>query len=1017
MSDIMTPTPFPKLMDRILQEHKKGSCERQEALVPAAFGVRKCYKADPNRHFTLFGRKLETQIGPAAGPNTQLAQNIVASYYGGARFFELKTVQKMDGRELAAAVKKPCILAEDECYNCEWSTELTVQQAGTEYIKAWFVLKVISKEWGLGSPDGFQFNISVGYDLEGIKGPKVNTFIDNMMNAGSTPVYQECKAWLRANLSRFAHITEADVDAIGPDIVNSATVSTLHGCPPQEIEAIASYLLTEKGLHTFIKCNPTLLGYEEARKTLDSMGYGYIQFTDVHFRGDLQYADAIPMLTRLQKLADSKGLEFGVKITNTFPVDVTRNELPSAEMYMSGKSLYPLSLRVARNLSRDFGGKLRISFSGGCDFFNIAKVIGVGIWPVTMATTILKPGGYERLVQMAEKLSGNKPEAWQGIDVPALEALADAARTDPHHVKPIKPLPRRKSEAKVPLVDCFTAPCSDRCPIHQDITAYGQLVGEGRYAEALRVILEKNPLPFITGNICTHTCQTACTRNHYETPVQIRNNKLIAARKGYDTVIRELKPGAANGKKIAIIGAGPAGLAAAFFLGRAGADVTVYDENEKAGGVIQNIIPSFRIPQDEIQKDVALAGAVGAKFVLNHRVENIKDLKADAVLLAIGAHQDPPLTLKQGSAINALDFLMDFKKHDGHLQLGENVAVVGGGNTAMDTARAAKRTDGVKNVSLVYRRTRRYMPADEEELNDALADGVEFKELLAPVSLENGKLICHKMELGERDASGPQSGFPSGPQSGFPSGRRSVKETDEVVEIPCDTVIASIGEKIDAGFYRANGIEVDAKGQPVLDPDTCETSLKGVYAIGDGAFGASVVVRAIADAQKACSAILGQNIAQGRKPQLTDEAIFSRRGILEEAPEPGMADTRCLTCDLICEACVEVCPNRANVSIQVPGHRPQILHVDSMCNECGNCTVFCPYASSPYKDKFTLFASEADMAESGNDGFAFTGPDKVVVRVAGKKFDYQIGQKDTDFDARLAEIIDTVYRDYPYLLP
>ena len=429
MSDIMTPTPFPKLMDRILQEHKKGSCERQEALVPAAFGVRKCYKADPNRHFTFFGRKLETQIGPAAGPNTQLAQNIVASYYGGARFFELKTVQKMDGRELAAAVHKPCILAEDEGYNCEWSTELTVQQAGTEYIKAWFVLKVISKEWGLGSPDGFQFNISVGYDLEGIKGPKVNTFIDNMMNAGSTPVYQECKAWLRANLSRFAHITEADVDAIGPDIVNSATVSTLHGCPPQEIEAIASYLLTEKGLHTFIKCNPTLLGYEEARKTLDSMGYGYIQFTDVHFRGDLQYADAIPMLTRLQKLADSKGLEFGVKITNTFPVDVTRNELPSAEMYMSGKSLYPLSLRVARNLSRDFGGKLRISFSGGCDFFNIAKVIGVGIWPVTMATTILKPGGYERLVQMAEKLSGNKPEAWQGIDVPALEALADAART------------------------------------------------------------------------------------------------------------------------------------------------------------------------------------------------------------------------------------------------------------------------------------------------------------------------------------------------------------------------------------------------------------------------------------------------------------------------------------------------------------------------------------------------------------------------------------------------------------
>ena len=988
MSDIMIPMTFSSLMNRLLDEHKQGAC----------FGVRKCYKADPAKYFTIFGRKLETQIGPAAGPNTQLAQNIAASYYGGSRFFELKTVQKIDGRELAAAVNKPCILAEDECYNCEWSTELTVQQAYEEYVKAWFMLSVMAKEWGLGSPDGFQFNISVGYDLEGIKGEKVNTFIDNIMHAENTPIFKECKAWLKDNISRFKNFTLADVDAIRSDIVNSVTVSTLHGCPPQEIEAIAAYLLTEKHLHTFVKCNPTLLGYEEARKTLNDMGYDYIQFTDVHFKGDLQYSDAIPMLTRLQKLADDKGLEFGVKITNTFPVDVTRNELPSQEMYMSGKSLYPLSLRVARNLSRDFKGKLRIAFSGGCDYFNIDKVVGTGIWPVTMATTILKPGGYERLIQIAEKLAAKGVYNWQGINVTDLENLADSAKTDPHHVKPIKPLPKRKSEEKVPLVDCFTAPCSDRCPIHQDITAYGQLVGEGKFAEALRVILDKNPLPFITGNICTHICQTACTRNHYETPVQIRNNKLIAARKAYDTVIRELKPGKPNGKKIAIIGAGPAGIAAAYFLGRAGVEVTVYDENELAGGVIQNVIPSFRISQDEIQKDVKLAEAVGAKFVLGRRVENIKDLKADAILLAIGAHKDTPLALKQGKAINALDFLTDFKKHDGKLNVGENVVVVGGGNTAMDTARAAKRTDGVKNVYLVYRRTRRYMPADEEELNDAIADGVKFMELLAPITHENGKLVCHKMELAAPDSTG----------------RRSVKELDEVVEVPCDTVIASIGEKIDGAFYKANGIDVDAKGLPVLNPETCETSLENVYAIGDGAFGASVVVRAIADAQRACTKILGQDIVTSHKPSLADQIIYNKRGILEEAPEAGTADKRCLTCDLICENCVEVCPNRANFSVKISGRKNQIIHVDSMCNECGNCTVFCPYASSPYKDKFTLFAHEDDMSDSTNDGFAFTG-DKATVRINGEKFSYQVGQK-AAFDSRLAEIIDAVYNDYKYLL-
>ena len=184
MGDIMTPIPFDRIMDRLFDEMaKEGSC----------FGVKKAYKADKNKFYTIFGRKLETQIGPAAGPHTQLAQNIIAGYYAGARFFELKTVQKMDGRELAACVAKPCITAEDECYNCEWSTELTVQEAFDEYIKGWFALKVISKEWGLGGSDGFQFNISVGYDLEGIKLPKVDNFINGMMDASETPIYKECK--------------------------------------------------------------------------------------------------------------------------------------------------------------------------------------------------------------------------------------------------------------------------------------------------------------------------------------------------------------------------------------------------------------------------------------------------------------------------------------------------------------------------------------------------------------------------------------------------------------------------------------------------------------------------------------------------------------------------------------------------------------------------------------------------------------------------------------------------------
>ena len=996
MSDIMTPIPFDRLMNRILVEHQEG----------AVFGMQKCYRAKNLQPNTLFGRKLEGQIGPAAGPNTQLAQNIVASYYGGARFFELKTVQKMDGRELAACVAKPCITAEDECYNCEWSTELEVPQAYAEYVKAWFACKVMAKEYDLGDPDAFQFNISVGYDLEGIKLPKVDRFINEMKDAKDTEIFKECKAWLLANLDRFKKVTKEDVEAIQSEIINSVTVSTLHGCPPSEIEAIASYLIQEKHLHTFVKCNPTLLGYEKARAILDEMGYDYIAFTDFHFKDDLQYSDAVPMLKRLQELAKGLNLNFGVKITNTFPVDVKNNELPSQEMYMSGKSLFALSMSVAEMLTRDFNGTLRISFSGGADYFNIERIVEAGIWPVTMATTLLKTGGYLRFIQIAELLEKNLAKPWEKVELSLVTKMIADAKTDKHMVKPVKPIPNRKSEKKVPLVDCFTMPCRDRCPIHQDITSYGRLVNEGKFKEALEVILDKNPLPFMTGNICTHSCQSACTRNHYETDVQIRSNKLIAARGGYDAVLPELKKEGAVQKKVGVIGAGPAGISAAFFLARAGVEVHVYDKDAVAGGVVANVIPGFRIPAEEIQKDVNLAKQYGAQFHLGQEVSDIdafrKENNFDTVILAIGAHKEAPLVLEKGEAYNALHFLADFKAQDGKLNLGKNVVVVGAGNTAMDVARAAKRNAGVENVYLVYRRTKRYMPADQEELEEAIEEGVIFKELLAPFTHENGKLLCHRMVLSDVDASG----------------RRSVKESDEVLEVPCDTVIASIGEKVDGAFYEKNGITVNEKGLPVLKKETNETSVSGVYAAGDGAFGASVIVKAIANAKLACEAILNKTIGTDRPSETTDEKIYGKKGNLQE-PEKGLnPDKRCLACDHICENCCDVCPNRANFAIKVPGvEMHQIIHVDYMCNECGNCETFCPYNSAPYKEKFTLFHRAEEMEDSTNDGFAFVDNDgNAIVRVGGEKMNYKVGDKNTKLFYRLAEIVDTVYNDYSYLL-
>ena len=996
MSEVMTPMSFEQLVDWVLQEKKKRG---------TVFGQHHAYRADGTHNRTMFGRTLETPIGPAAGPHTQMTQNIVAAYYAGSRFFELKTVQIMDGEELAACINRPCIKADDEGYNCEWSTELTVPQAMEEYIKAWFLLKVIAREFGLGDMNGFQFNVSVGYDLAGIQSPKVDTFLNSMKHAEDTEIFKHCKAYLLEHADWFEHVTTEDIEQIPPEICNSVTLSTLHGCPPQEIERIAMYLLTEKGFHTFVKCNPTLLGYEFARKTMDEMGYDYIQFGDFHFKDDLQYEDAVPMLTRLMNTAKERNLEFGVKITNTFPVDVKQNELPSEEMYMSGKSLYPLSISLAAKLAKEFDGRLRISYSGGADYYNIERIVDAGIWPVTVATTLLKPGGYQRLTQMA-KLLDKENAPFEKVDAESAGKLAEEAVKDPHHVKAMKPLPSRKMKKEVPLMDCFVAPCKEGCPIHQDITTYLQLVGEEKYEEAMEVIAEKNPLPFITGTICAHNCMSKCTRNFYETPVHIREMKLKAAENGYEALLEKLPvPAVTKAGKAAVIGGGPAGMAAAYFLRKGGMEVTLFEAKESLGGVVRHVIPPFRISEDAIEKDAEILRKMQVDIRCNTKVESLEELKKQGytkIVLAVGAPVQGSLKLESGMPKNALEFLAEFKQTDGNVSLGKYVVVIGGGNTAMDTARAAKRNAGVEHVYLVYRRTRRYMPADEEELVMALEDGVEFKELLSPVKLENGQLLCKVMQLSDYDVSG----------------RRGVTETGETVWVPADTVIAAVGEKVPTDWYQANGLAVSEKGRLYVDEKTLKTSDDNVYAAGDGLYGPATVVEAIRDGRKVAEAIAGEVLARDFDKLAEEEKVYAKRGVLKEEQKETKEAGRCLGCSTICENCVEVCPNRANIAIQVPGmEKHQIIHVDYLCNECGNCKSFCPYSSAPYLDKFTLFATEADMENSKNQGFAVLNQEtrRCKVRFFGKTFIWE-PEKPAGLPDGLGRMIETVCRDYSYLI-
>ena len=980
MSEKMYPIPFKSLINWIVTEYAREG---------EIFGVHTPYYA-AGKTLPIFGERIETPFGPAAGPNNQLAQNIIAAYMAGARFFEVKTVQKMDGAELAACVPRPCILAADEGYNQEWSTELEVPQARDEYIKAWCALKVLSKVYGFGDPDGFVFNMSVGYDLEGIKGEKVNTYIDNMMDASETKQFKEC-------LEVLTELFPAEKDyiaSISPRVSRSVTVSTLHGCPPQEIERIASYLLTEKHLHTFVKCNPTILGYKTARTILDSMGYDYIVFDEHHFNEDLQWVDAVPMFERLQALADSKGLEFGLKLSNTFPVDTTRNELPGTEMYMSGRSLFPLTIEMCNRISRQFNGKMRISFAGGAEFFNCDKLFAAGIWPITVATTILKPGGYNRLHQMVEKAEKLPYKAFCGTDSSAISDMSTASHSDFHHLKPIKPVASRKSEEKVPWIDCFTAPCKGGCPIHQDIPEYIELCRKGLYGPALKLITEKNALPFITGTICAHRCQNKCSRNFYEESVQIRDTKLVAATKGYGALMADIKvPAKVEGKKAAIIGGGPTGIAAAYFLGRAGIETTIFEREEKLGGVPRYVIPAFRISDEAIDKDVALMERYGVEVKCGApapSVEELKKLGYTHILIATGAWQAGKLDIP-GNVKGVIGWMKEMKTQvkpclDGH------VVVVGAGNTAMDAARVAKRM-GAASSTIVYRRTKKEMPADEHELKLAIDEGVNLVELAAPVAQENGKLKLEKMKLGEPDASG----------------RRSPLATGEFFEIPCDLVISAVGEKVDAKLMADNGIEMERKG-PAF-----KTNVENVWCAGDAHRGPATVVEGIADAASFAEAVIGEahtyDIPEAAYPSKAQ--AIAKKGILKMAKDACCEGSRCLDCNTVCENCADSCPNRANVVIKLSDGRHQILHIDKMCNECGNCTQFCPYASEPCRDKFTLFQTKEDMEDSRNAGVLFLGGDKVLVRMAEVK-EYDLSQPN-ELPNQIENLLLTVRAKYAYL--
>ncbi len=469
---VLRPLPLSVLVRRTARELPRGSVFD----LPA----RRIYRGLPGADLSVsfHGRRAATPVGPAAGPHTQLAQNIALSYLAGGRILELKTVQVNDRLVIA----RPCIDMRTVGYNIEWSQELLVEDSLREYAKARLLVAILDELCGIPPAErDVIFDISVGYDLEGIRSRKMAAFFEGVRDATGI---------LDAERSRLIRELPADLKHLADvpcptRLSDSATLSTFHGCPAGEIAGICRFLLSEVGLHTIVKLNPMLLGYEETADILHGrLGYAEIGLTRAPFDKDLKWPDALPLIRDLSLEAARRGLSFGVKLTNTLVVENAGRPLPGSEQYLSGEPLHVLSLALGLRLREALGPELPISFSAGVDAGNVAATVACGFVPVTSCTDLLRPGGYQRLHRQAEALARAMGES-RSATVPAfIRARAGSTASDVSEASLVNhrraaaealsagrytaaknARPPRKIESRLKLFDCINCDkCVPVCP-------------------------------------------------------------------------------------------------------------------------------------------------------------------------------------------------------------------------------------------------------------------------------------------------------------------------------------------------------------------------------------------------------------------------------------------------------------------------------------------------------------------------------------------------------------------------
>ena len=1032
MSDRLYPLPLEDLTAWIFDELDHSG---------SIFGIpRAAFFAPPTNgrlQTREYGKLLNNPFGVAAGPHSQMTQNIIVAWLCGARFIELKTVQTLDELEIS----KPCIDMEDEGYNVEWSQELRVKQSYHEYVSAWVLIHALHRRLGFeGDGPGMIFNASVGYDLAGIQKPNMRWFLGKLLDGA-----QERDACIDVVARRFPEVHDVEIPKVLSDNV---TLSTMHGCPPNEIEAISRHLIEDWHFHTSVKLNPTLLGPAHVRSILAGLGYADVEVPDEAFGHDLVYDDAVPMLTRLLQLGSDEVRAFGVKLSNTLEVKNHRPVFAEAEkmMYLSGRPLHALTVNLAAKLEAEFEGRLPMSFAGGADAFNVASLLACRMRTVTVCSDLLKSGGYLRLLQYVDNTLAAMDEVGatslddfvvkseQGGDAAKntgdlrraaasnLATYAKATRDDVMLTKGRVDTFKSKTARTLGPFDCVEAPCTDECPIDQDVPAYMRAVREGRYADAVAITREDNPLPTILGRICDRKCQDTCIRTHYDDPLAIRDMKRFIMAQELTPLTPDRKPGCKS--TVGIIGAGPCGATVASELASAGYGCTIFEQFDKPGGMVSGTIPSYRLPQAALDQDLSVLERLGVEVRYGQKAGTdftIAELRDtfDYVVISTGAQVGKRLRLEGEDAdgvVDAIEFLR--RVRDGEsVELGKRIGVAGAGDVAMDAARTAFRL-GDGEVKVIYRRTIDQMPADPEEVAGLLEEGIPVEELVAPKALivEDGKLrgvVCQCMELGPAGADGRRR-------------PRPIEGQEKTFEL--DTLMLAVSQASILDFLEATTPELIRRGAVQADPTTMETSLPRVFTGGDTALeGPSSAVKAVADGKRIARSIRQQVEGLEEKTKTLEapalHALIVRRGrreLRQHAPHLPVNDrkhfeevagtlsaeaaakeaARCLDCDQVCSLCVSVCPNLAFVTylgspfattlpklgidgrsfVTKPGSRfrvdqtPQVAVLADFCNECGNCATFCPTSGRPYVDKPRLYFDRAEFEAQTDNAFMCLRP-------------------------------------------